>query len=759
MDELLQSVTDQLNRVAGSLQGTEPDDLQALVGLMDITQELDTTAQADAALALFVEAAQAVHQVLSMLLLFQIDSEDDKLKAMSLVGEVVNELMQVAERYTDEPGYTGEVPTLLEGIRALTGEPAPDQVDAAATPPEDTSVEETEVVAPPVEVAPAEETPAPAADTAELTIANEDVPLVLDASLDASLVDDFISEATEHLDSIEESLLELEENPGDMEVINSIFRPFHTVKGVSGFLTLTPINRISHETENLLDAVRGGELGVSDELVDVVLASVDLIKKMVARVGQMMGDGVTEGETFPITAVIQRIKRLMAGQAPLESVPDASGDAAQQQAAPVAEPLTPEVLTEPANVESAPDTKAEPAVKNGGASRHTLSTIKVETGKLDMLFNLVGELVVAQLQVRQDPSIQQITDQRLQRNLAQLLRITNELQKTAMSTRMVPIRNTFQKMVRLVRDLSKKSGKQVELVMEGADTEIDRKLVEEIYEPIMHMVRNSMDHGIETIEQREATDKPEVGTITLSATHKGDEILIAIADDGKGLDPDRIRTKALERGLIFEGDTSTDKELYQLIFQPGFSTAQEVTDISGRGVGMDVVTRTIEKVRGRVELESVPGHGSKVTIHLPLTLAIIDGMVVRVGEQRYIIPTLSIVESFKPTKEDYTTVNQQGEAITVRGRLIPLVRLSRLFQVEGGMAEPWEGLVVVVESEGQRSCLMVDNLIGKQEIVIKSLGERMQGVGGLAGCAILGDGRIGLILDIGNLHRMARIVG
>ncbi|MBI5136154.1 MAG: chemotaxis protein CheA [Nitrospirae bacterium] len=561
--------------------------------------------------------------------------------------------------------------------------------------------------------------------------------LALDPSLETSLVDEFVTEATEHLDSIESNLLALEEHPGDTEVINTIFRPFHTIKGVSGFLQLTPINRLAHETENLLDAARSGKLAVSPALVDVVLASVDLISQMVAAVRDLNGKGGGNGPVFAIEPLVARIRRVLAGE---------------ETQAPAA-PARPEAG--PNTAEAAETTQPAQPAREGAHARTT--TIKVDTAKLDSLLNMVGELVVAQLQVRQDPIIQRVADQRLQRNLAQLSRITNELQKTAMSTRMVPIRATFQKMVRVVRDLSKKSGKAVELVMNGGDTEIDRNLVEEIYEPLMHMVRNSVDHGIEPPEGRPATGKPPVATITIGAEHKGDAILITIADDGRGLNRDKIRAKAVERGLIGPDEQPAPRELYNLIFQPGFSTADKVTDVSGRGVGMDVVVKTIEKVRGRVELDSTPGKGTTVTIVLPLTLAIIDGMVVRVGPERFIIPTLGIMESFKPEPAHYATVNQRIESLKVRGKLLPLVRVADLFHIDGAVRDPWDGLAVVVESDGRRCCLMVDTLLGKQEVVIKGLGERMQGVRGVAGGAILGDGSIGLILDIGKIYRMAGI--
>ncbi|RLB02181.1 MAG: chemotaxis protein CheA, partial [Deltaproteobacteria bacterium] len=343
---------------------------------------------------------------------------------------------------------------------------------------------------------------------------------------------------------------------------------------------------------------------------------------------------------------------------------------------------------------------------------------------------------------------------KLHQDIGQLARITSELQKTAMALRMVPIRQTFQKMIRLVRDLAKKSGKRVQLQMEGEETEIDRNMVEEIYEPLVHMVRNAIDHGIEPPEERRARGKPEEGTVLLRAYHKGGNIVIEISDDGRGLDREKILKRAREQGLVAEGEELSDKEVLHLIFRPGFSTAEEVTDVSGRGVGMDVVKKAVEKLRGRIEVESTPGEGSTFTLRLPLTLAIIDGMVLRVGDERCILPTLSIQEALKPSKEQCFTVTGKGEMIKVRDELLPLVRLHALFGLPDGRP-PWEALVIVAESEGRKKCLLADEVLGKQEVVIKSLGEAFGAVKGVAGGAIMGDGRVGLILDVAGIFKLS----
>ncbi|HEX9007202.1 MAG TPA: chemotaxis protein CheA, partial [Bacteroidota bacterium] len=309
----------------------------------------------------------------------------------------------------------------------------------------------------------------------------------------------------------------------------------------------------------------------------------------------------------------------------------------------------------------------------------------------------------------------------------------------------------FQKMIRLVRDLSHKSGKQVELVMSGEETEIDRNMVDSIYDPLVHMIRNSVDHGVQPPVEREKAGKPPTGTVNLRAYQKGGNIVIEIEDDGEGLNTAKIRKKALERGLIRPDESFTDHEINNLIFLPGFSTADKITDVSGRGVGMDVVKKTVEKLRGKVEVQSQPGKGSLFLLRLPLTLAIIDGIIVKVGSERYIIPTIAIQESLRPSEAQYSTVHGKGETLTIRDRLIPIIRLYEVFGVKPVQTDPLQAIMVVVENEGRQRALMVDELLGKQEVVIKSLGTYLHDTKGVAGGTILGDGRVGLILDLAGL--------
>lgn len=583
------------------------------------------------------------------------------------------------------------------------------------------------------------------------------------AEEDRQILQDFIVESKENLDTIEVNLVSLEQEPDDLETINSIFRPFHTIKGVSGFLNLKAVNRLAHSAENLLDKARNGEIAVGEEIVDIVLESVDTLKRLIDGVQEGLDSGGSLISDLDIEPLIRKIEKrqedqkqwgesrvgeilLRQGHISQEDLQRGLEEQKIQPGKKIGEILMGEKKAQSKEVISA--VRKQKQYKKG----HVDLQVKVDTEKLDNMVDLTGELVIAQSMLRQNPYVTASSDQKLYHNLNQLNQITSGLQRIAMSMRMVPINSTFQKMVRLVRDLAKNAGKEVGLEMSGEDTEIDRNVVDELYEPMVHMIRNAADHGLESPEEREAAGKDRRGTISLRAFHRGGNIVIEIEDDGRGLDRDAILEKALSRGLISEDHKLTDAEINNLIFHPGFSTAQTVTDVSGRGVGMDVVKKAIEKLRGRVEITSRPGQGSVFVISLPLTLAIIEGMLVRVGKERYIIPALAILESFRPGRDQYSTVEGKGELIRTRGSLVPLVRLHRIFNVESECTDPWEGLVVTVEHEDKRMCLLLDELLGKEEVVIKSLGGGLKNLKGIAGGAILGDGRVGLILDMSGIY-------
>ncbi len=382
--------------------------------------------------------------------------------------------------------------------------------------------------------------------------------------------------------------------------------------------------------------------------------------------------------------------------------------------------------------------------------------MRVDTAKLDYLMDMVGEMVIAQSLIRHNRSLASVQDSRLQADLAQLARTTNEVQRTAMAMRMVPMGHLFQRTARLVRDLSRKAGKRVEVETRGEDTELDKTIAEELADPLLHMVRNAIDHGIEPPEVREAAGKNPTARLRLAAYHQGGQVVVEIADDGRGLDREKILKRARQNGLASAEAQLSDTEIYHLIFEPGFSTADQVTDLSGRGVGMDVVRKHVQKLRGRIEIQSTPGQGATFLLKLPLTLAIIEGLIVMVGSHRYIVPIFAVKEMLRPTADLLSTVQGRGEMALVRGKLLPVVRLYRRFAVEPRSADACDGLLIVAESEDRRFCVLVDDLIGKQEVVIKSLGPMLKNISGIAGGAILGDGRVGLILDMNGIFEGAR---
>ncbi|MFM7216170.1 MAG: chemotaxis protein CheA, partial [Verrucomicrobiota bacterium] len=557
--------------------------------------------------------------------------------------------------------------------------------------------------------------------------------------------------------------LVLEERPTDANTINSIFRAFHTFKGGAGFLHLDALRDLAHNLESLLDAVRRSELQIHKGIIDLILAGADTLRQYTAEIGvQIQGTNAGAPIVVPTRQLTQRLKAALRG----EAVP-ASASVPVVAALPVAPvapvvPATPPVLVPspagPVAAASVPVSDPKPAEPGAAAPRRDTAAadgasgfVKLDTRKLDALVDLVGELVIAQSMVVQHPEIQRLADSGLSRSLRTLGRITSELQRNAMSLRMVPIRGTFQKMTRLVRDLATQQHKQLQLVLDGEETELDRNLVEELADPLVHMIRNSADHGIEMPDEREAVGKPRQGTIRLSAAHQRGGIVIRIEDDGRGLNRERILAKARERGLIAPDAVLEDPDIFALIFAPGFSTAETITDLSGRGVGMDVVRRNIDKLHGKIEIQSTQGKGTSFAILLPLTLAIIDSLIVGVGEERFIVPSLAVRESIRPEPGSMKTVHEKGEVVTVRGRLTPILRLGRHLGIPTRSNDPSEGIVVVVESGDDARGLLVDELIGKQEVVIKNLGQTFRNQNLLAGAAILGDGRVGLILDVDTL--------
>lgn len=575
---------------------------------------------------------------------------------------------------------------------------------------------------------------------------------------DESLIREFITESNEHLSNIESQLLELEKDDASTETLNAIFRGFHTIKGLAGFLEFDQIQALAHEVETLLDLARTGQLTITPPVVDVILESTDVVTQELKNIETRLS-GKTPPKSTISEALLQRIRDAVKGEAAAQ---DAEADSEEASAEPVAaaaatpaapaasvaEPAAPaETRAVPAAAASAPSKSNGDSVKQADSA-----SVRIDTAKLDLLMDMVGEMVIAQTLIGHSPALSSIKDSRFTRDLTQLARITADVQRITTGMRMVPIGNQFQKTARLVRDLSRKARKEIVFETSGEDTELDKTIAEELSDPLLHMVRNSIDHGIEPPDERVAKGKESTAHIRIAAYHQSGQIVIAISDDGRGLSREKILAKAIANGLIQPDAQLTDNEIYQLIFEPGFSTAEKITDISGRGVGMDVVRKHVQKLRGRIEIQTKPGEGTTFYLKLPLTLAIIEGLVVMVGSNRYIVPIFSVKEMFRPTPEMLSTVQGKGEMTLVRGSLLPIVRLHQRFNVEPRSTNISEGVLIVAESEGKQFCIFVDELVGKQEVVIKSLGQSFKKVVGVAGCAILGDGRVGLIMDVDGIY-------
>jgi two-component system chemotaxis sensor kinase CheA len=550
--------------------------------------------------------------------------------------------------------------------------------------------------------------------------------------VDYSLLSAFVQESREHLETAEPCLLKLEENPSAKDDLDAVFRAFHTLKGGAGFCGLVAIGRVAHEAETLLDLARQGKTLLQGEAMDLSLRSIDVLKSQVDAAAELTPE---DGNLrmSPQAASLQ-----VALRAAVEAI-----RTGKQLAERVVEPTA---------------GADEPAGRTATAAAAG-ETVRVDRDRLDSLINLIGELVIAESMVAAGAAKNGHSNE----NTMQLNKITRELQELSLSLRMMPIQGLFQKMARLVRDLSKKLDKPVRFVTEGGETELDKSVLDQVADPLLHIVRNAVDHGVEaTGADRIAAGKEEAATVTLRAFHRGGCIHIEVSDDGRGLDHERIMKKAIEQGLVAADATLTHDQINRLIFHPGFSTAAQLTDVSGRGVGMDVVIRNVEALRGSVSIQTKKGEGTKITLTLPLTLAIIDGIIAKIAGQRYIFPTLAIREQLHPSAVNIRTTPTGDQVMLVRGRTLALHSSHDLFGVHRPFDMDFDdsgtdnqGIIIIVEEGSNLAGVLVDEVIGQQQVVIKSLGEIVGEVPGVAGGAVLPDGHIGLIVDVGGLLSLA----
>ena len=633
------------------------------------------------------------------------------------------------------------------------------------------------------------------------------------------IMEDFLIEAFELIEQIDHDLVELEANPEDLELLNRIFRVAHTVKGSSSFLNFDVLTELTHHMEDVLNKARKGELKITPDIMDVVLESVDMMKGLLESIRDNGSDAaagidiknicvrltqISEGEApsaateAPAAAPAPEPVKEPEPAAPAEEAAPEVSDAelsklsdseveaeierllkvrkAEDQARRASKgiaPKSPEEIAPAASAAPAPAAKPAPSrerdadKKVPAASSNSAvaqeQTIRVEVKRLDHLMNLIGELVLGKnrlLKIYDDVEERYEGEkflEELNQVVSSLSLVTTDIQLAVMKTRMLPIAKVFNKFPRMIRDLSRELGKQIDLEISGEETELDKSIVEEIGDPLVHIIRNSCDHGIEDPETRKAMGKPEKGLVQLKAYNEGNHIVVEIVDDGKGLDADMLKAKSIEKGIITEreADAMSEKEAFGLIFKPGFSTAAKVTNVSGRGVGMDVVKTNIEKLNGIIDIESEVGKGTVMKLKIPLTLAIIQSLLVGTQEEFYAIPLASVLETVRVPIDDIYTIDGKN-VLRLRDEVLSLVRLSDVFGVNKVFDGGDQTYVVIIGVAEAKLGIIVDTLVGQEEIVIKSMGDYLQNIPGIAGATIRGDGRVTLIIDVGAMMEMAK---
>ncbi len=617
----------------------------------------------------------------------------------------------------------------------------------------------------------------------------------------------FLEEAEQNLTDVEQCFLSLEQSSNDDSVLEKIFRLAHNLKGSARAVGFVEMGEFTHVLESLLLKLKTKEFSITSSIVSLLLRCNDCLVQWVETLKQdldckmdnaelknelseILANPQSEGDTVAEAAEDVVVEEVVEGPsttgttdeelfdlAQVEAalgfgadamVPDAAAFGGEEPATASAETSAPALTVVPAAAMAAPTpAPAKPATEGklstpaapGAPSPAAVApeeSVRVSSKRLERLMNNVGELVILQTVLNQQKV--NIPNPLIQKTISQLAKITKDIQDISMSLRMVPLRQTFQKMQRIVRDTSRSLDKDIELILLGEDTEIDKTLVEHLGDPLVHLIRNACDHGIETADERKTVGKSVKGMVKLSAFHRGGHIVIEIQDDGKGLYADKLKAKAIEKGILKDASRLSDKEAHNLIFHPGFSTKAVVTDISGRGVGLDVVKTNVEKVlKGEVQIDTVPGSGTCFRILLPLTLGIIDGMVVTAGDDRYIVPLSQIRESIQPKREGIEKFNGLGEVLLLRGQNFPVRRLSQLMGKKPDNRNSWDCIAIIVAHNEFPYALLVDDILGQQQIVIKQLGEELRNTPGFSGGAILGDGKAALILDVNELIHKAKV--
>lgn len=571
----------------------------------------------------------------------------------------------------------------------------------------------------------------------------EDVSSPEDDSDISDLVSDemllqFLTDANNMIEIIENNIIILEQESDNIDIIRKTFGEVHSLKGNAGFMGLSEIENIAGEMETIFDSLRNKEIEINEVIVSILLNNTEIISNRLNTLSQKMQEKSTKKDNKQSK---QEVKK---------------ADAPQKKE--VQEPKEKKKTSE--KVDNTPkqtnNKSTKPAQKFAPIQK---KDIRVETTKIDRLFDLVGELITIESMVTNNPEIKKLNIPSFNKSAGMLNKITRELQEVTMSVRMMPLDGLFNKMKRLVRDVTIKMGKKVNFEVSGQDTEMDKNVIDEISDPLVHILRNAIDHGIESPEDRIEAGKDEEGFVKLSARYEGNEILIEVEDNGAGIDRNIILNKAIEKGLVNEEDTEkmSDNDVFNLLFEPGFSTAKQLTDISGRGVGMDVVKKNIEKLRGSIDVDSKLGLGSVFTLRIPLTLAIIEAMIIRIGSSHYALPILSVTESFNVDMDNVSQTMDGLEVVKVRDEIMPILRLYELFDDDTNKKELDQGILIIIETRNKKVCLFADEIVGQQQAVVKSLTGYIGKVPGIMGCLVMGDGGIGLIIDVESLISMAQV--
>lgn len=555
-----------------------------------------------------------------------------------------------------------------------------------------------------------------------------------------SLVNDemreqFLQSSFDLLEVAENNLILLEKDSDNMDLIGETFGLIHSLKGNSGFMGYSEIEEMSMDTETILDSLRQKELQADSNIISILLSNLESIKNRL----ELIAKGKTEKVSEPAIFLNDNIQIKSEPTIEIKATPKVEAEKVQKS----------NFANSERNIFDNEADKNKQGIK-------LKNDIRVETVKIDKLFDLVGELITIESMLTNSPDLKLLDLPLFSKSANMLNKITRELQDISMSIRMMPIEGLFNKMKRLVRDVSIKMNKKVELQVTGSETEMDKNVIDEISDPLVHILRNAIDHGIELPEVRTSKGKLATGFIKLEAKYEGNEILIVISDNGAGINRDRVFEKALENGLISNPQEKlSDKEVYMFILEAGFSTAKEVTDISGRGVGMDVVKKNIEKLHGTIDLDSELGKGSTFTLRIPLTLAIMEAMLIRVGNSTYALPILSLRESFRCNNNNVTHTMDGLEMVRIRNEVLPIIRLHELFDIQPSYNNLQDGILMVLETRNKRVCLFVDEILGQQQAVVKAISDYVGKINGITGCMILGDGNIGLIIDIEGILRMS----